>query len=1609
MHEDTQHPQQKQSFTHTPNGLPERQGLYNPAFERDACGVGFVAHLKGEKSHEIVAQGLEVLKNLKHRGACGCDPLTGDGAGILLQIPDAFFRRVSHEGTLLESQRAGAGGLYTRSHDDGFVLPEAGRYGVGMMFLPTIAKEQFRCEAIVNAHLRAEGLEILGWRDVPTDSSVIGPNARSTQPYVRQVFVAADDLTQEQLEIKLYVARQMMSKEVARIGLQQGSMFYVASFSTRTICYKGLLLPDQMAAFYADLCEPDFTSSLALVHQRFSTNTFPSWRLAHPYRYIAHNGEINTLRGNVNWMHANEYLLSSPIFGADIKKIKPVIDESGSDSAILDNMVELLVLAGRSLPHAMMMMVPEAYESKTNTSKELCGFYKFHSTLMEPWDGPAALCFTDGVNIGATLDRNGLRPARYVVTSDGLVVLASETGVLLIPAERVIKRGRVEPGSMIVLDAHEGRIIENDELKARIAGQKPYSAWIGDESNNNERGGIIHLNELPPLTPEQHREYAATYLIDRAELLTQQQAFGFTDEDMKVIIAPMAEHGEEPIGSMGTDTPLAVLSEKPQLFFNYFKQLFAQVTNPPIDPLREKLVMSLKVLTGRRGALLIDDGEAAYEHCRYLLELNGPVLTSAELEQIRLLNRFDAHKDFTATTLSTLYEIASGEKGLERALDALRKQAEIALDEGHSIVILSDRGVNKRMAAIPSLLAVSAVHHHLINVGKRTRCGLIVESGEPREVMHFALLVGYGASAVNPYLTFGVIDDRVKQIIECETGEILPDEVSGHERFAKAVAEAQKHYIKAVEKGLLKIFSKMGISTIASYRGAQMFEAIGLSARLIDNYLPRTVSRIGGIDLKHIHADVAALHAHAFPERPTPKPALMRAGQYQWQRDGEHHAYNPASIHKLQQAVRTNNYAAFKEYSEIVDARGRSSKLRQSTLRGLLDFTRDKRHSIPIHEVESAESLMHRFTTGAMSFGSISKEAHETLAIAMNAIGGRSNTGEGGEDPERFRDHRRSAIKQVASGRFGVTSAYLVNADELQIKVAQGAKPGEGGQLPGHKVDAVIARVRHSMSGVTLISPPPHHDIYSIEDLAQLIFDLKNANPRANISVKLVAEAGVGVVAAGVAKAHADLIVISGYDGGTGASPISSIRHAGIPWELGLAETQQTLVLNDLRGRVRLQADGQMKTGRDVIIASLLGAEEYGFSTAPLVATGCILMRKCHLNTCPVGIATQRPELREKYTGKPDHIINFFRFIAEETRELMAELGFRTMDEMIGRSDVLRMADDVVGKATTLDMEPILYKPKTHESTAIRCVTTQDHELHTALDNELLEACKPALETNDLHRRSVELHWEVKNKHRTVGTMLGSEISRRFGERGLPDDFITINFHGTAGQSFGAFIPKGLTMRLLGDANDYVGKGLSGGKIILQPAFIQHLPAQDFIAEENVIAGNTILYGATSGEAYLRGKVGERFAVRNSGAMAVVEGVGDHGCEYMTGGGVVVLGRTGRNFAAGMSGGVAFVYDPERTFATRCNHEMVDVLNLSALEETYYQTQLKTLIERHVQHTASAVGKRILEHWEQNLGEFAVVLPHEYRRALQVKQSVTREQQPANEQHTPLRTLPALA
>jgi len=1547
--------------------IPGPQGLYDPSFERDACGVGFVAHLHGQPSHEIVQQGLDILKNLKHRGACGCDPQTGDGAGILVQIPDAFFRRISQEGALLEHQRRHTGGLFT-SKSSAFELPERGNYGVGMVFMPTNPKEQFRCEAIVNAQLRSEGLTVLGWRDVPTNANAIGDNARATQPSVRQVFVSAPHLTQEQLEIKLFVVRRMASKEIARLGLPQGSYFYIPSFSTKTVCYKGLLLPEQMDKFYTDLSEDDFSSAFALVHQRFSTNTFPSWKLAHPYRYIAHNGEINTLRGNINWMYANEYLLESPKFGADISKIKPIVVEGGSDSGILDNMLELLVLGGRSLPHALMMLVPEAYESKPNMSNELRGFYRYHATLMEPWDGPAAIAFTDGTRIGAMLDRNGLRPARYMITKDDVVILASESGVLPIPPERVIRRGRVEPGSMMLIDPEQGRIIENDELKAQIAAQQPYSAWI----ENN----IIRLAETPPLSEEQHQEYASLYLFDRHELLEQQQAFGYTDEDIKIIVQPMMESGEEPVGSMGTDTPLAVLSDKPQLFFHYFKQLFAQVTNPPIDPLREKLVMSLNVYTGRRGSLLLEQDD----HCRYVLQLSSPVVDSAELEQVRCLAQHPAYRHFTTTTLSTLYEIASGEQGLETALDDLCKQAETALDEGHSLIILSDRGVNRTMAPMPSLLATSAVHHHLIRVGKRTKCGIIVESGEPREVMHFALLIGYGASAVNPYLAFGTIDELVTREYERKHGEAIEGSAAHDPRTARHIEEAHHNYVKAVEKGLLKIFSKMGISTIASYRGAQMFEAVGVSRRIIDKYMPRTSSKIDGIDMRSIAQDVAARHRQAFPERRIGKPALVRSGQYQWQRDGEFHAYNPATIHKLQVATKHGDYAAFKEYSALVNERTK----RHATLRGLLELKQTA--SIPLHEVEPIENIMKRFATGAMSFGSISKEAHETLAIAMNAIGGKSNTGEGGEDPERFRDHRRSAIKQVASGRFGVTSHYLINADELQIKIAQGAKPGEGGQLPGHKVDAAIARVRHSLPGVTLISPPPHHDIYSIEDLAQLIFDLKNANPRAQVSVKLVSEAGVGVVAAGVAKAHADMILISGYDGGTGASPVSSVRHAGIPWELGLAETQQVLVLNELRGRVRVQVDGQMKTGRDVIIAALLGAEEFGFSTAALVAEGCILMRKCHLNTCPVGIATQRPELRAKFTGKPDYVINFFRFVAEEVREIMADLGARTLDELIGRSDLLKAAATDHEKAALLDIDAMLYKPKNADRSPIRCVSAQDHELHTALDNELIEACKPALETNDLRRERVERRLPIANKHRSVGTMLGSEVSRRFGEKGLPDDTICLTFHGTAGQSFGAFIPRGITLRLEGDANDYVGKGLSGGTIIVRPSH-----NGSYKAEENVIAGNTCLYGATSGRAFLRGKAGERFAVRNSGAHAVVEGVGDHGCEYMTGGIVVVLGKTGRNFAAGMSGGLAFVYDPERTFATCCNHEMVDVLNLSSVEDHGIRQHLWDMLQQHITHTDSSVAKRIVEQWDSAVQDIALVFPHEYRRYLQA-QKIKQEQ-----------------
>jgi glutamate synthase (NADPH) large chain len=1551
----TEHTFHEQSFIPYTNSLPVKQGLYDPAFERDACGVGFVANINGAPSRTIVVQGIYILKNLKHRGASGCDPHTGDGAGILTQIPHDFFARVCGEPQNLI--------------DGGFELPEPGAYGVGMIFLPTLIDERKQCEHIIIKRIETEGLRILGWREPPVNEQVTGEIARASQPAIRQIFVDAPHLTQAQLEVKLYVARQMMGKEIVRLGLQQGSYFYVSSFSTRTICYKGLLQPEQIDSYYIDLKANDFTSALALVHQRFSTNTFPSWAMSHPFRYVAHNGEINTLRGNVNAMRAREGLFESPIFGADIRKIKPVITESGSDSAILDNAIELLVLSGRSLPHALMMLVPEAWEGKADMSEELRGFYQYHSTLSEPWDGPAALSFTDGTMIGTALDRNGLRPARFLITQSGVIAMASEAGVLDFPPETIIRKGHVEPGGMLVVDLVQGRIIENDELKASIAHSQPYAAWI---SSN-----LLRLTNLP--APDNDTTASQPPFSDPAILLQQQQAFGYSDEDLRIIIAPMAQNAEEPVGSMGTDTPLAVLSDKPQLLFNYFKQLFAQVTNPPIDPLRERSVMSLKVYTGRRGKFLTEE----YDHCRYALELDSPILTDDELARIKALGSTlrsteqqnnselqaeqPTHGMMTSAVLSTLFPIARGTEGMVKALTTLSEQAEAVIEEGHSIVILSDRGVSSAMAPIPSLLAVSAVHHHLIKTGRRSQVGLMIESGEPREVMHFALLIGYGASAVNPYLALATIKHQ-----------LAPANVSAvvHNQGLSSLGSTStmtENYRKAVGKGLLKIMSKMGISTLMSYRGAQIFEAIGLSSQLIDNYFPRTPSRLEGIDLRHVAHDVEVFHRHAFPAQRIQKPSLRRSGLYQWQRDGEFHAYNPASIHKLQQATQTNDYAAFKQYSTLINVQQK----RNAMLRSL--FTFKKSVSIPLGEAEPVETIMKRFVTGAMSLGSISAEAHETLAIAMNTIGGRSNTGEGGEDAVRFADNRRSAVKQVASGRFGVTSHYLVNADELQIKVAQGAKPGEGGQLPGHKVDATIARVRHSVPGVTLISPPPHHDIYSIEDLAQLIYDLKNANSQAAISVKLVSEVGVGVIAAGVAKAHADLIVISGYDGGTGASPISSTRHAGIPWEIGLAETQQTLVLNDLRGRVRLQVDGQLKTGRDVAIAALLGAEEFGFSTAPLVVSGCILMRKCHLNTCPVGIATQRPELREKFTGKAEHIITFFRFIAEEVREIMAELGFRTMNDMIGRaSEVLGTASDLSGKATTLDLSAILYNPVTpHQNSfssvttrPLRCVQQQDHGLEGALDYELIARLRPTLQNGT----TAALDMTIRNVHRAVGTLLGSEVSRRFGAQGLPDDTITLRFTGTAGQSFAAFVPKGITMRLEGETNDYAGKGLSGGRVIIVPH-----PDSRFAAEDNVIAGNTLLYGATSGEMFLRGQAGERFAVRNSGAIAVVEGVGDHACEYMTGGTVVVLGKTGRNFGAGMSGGLAFVYDPQTIFALRCNHEMVDVVNVLDVEQ---QAMLHHLLQRHSEHTGSAIAQRILDSWTTSVRDFALVFPHEYRKYL---------------------------
>jgi glutamate synthase (NADPH) large chain len=1499
--------------TMTPPGLPPAQGLYDPAHERDACGVGFVVDIKGRKSHAVVTQALQVLKNLLHRGACGSEVNTGDGAGILIQMPHALLAR--------ECGRLG------------LRLPAPGHYGAGLVFLPRDPAQAAECRAILGEIIREEGQTLIGWRDVPTDDGPVGPSARAVEPTIAQVFVGRGPQVPDPqaFERKLFVIRKRAKHAISRGGLPEKLSFYVPSLSANTLIYKGMLSADQIEVMYPDITDPLVESALALVHQRFSTNTFPSWPLAHPYRYIAHNGEINTLRGNINWMHAREALCESALLGDDLKKLFPIIIEGGSDSATFDNVLEFLVMAGRPLPHAILMMIPEPWAGHESMSEEQKAFYEYHGCLMEPWDGPASIAFTDGTVIGAVLDRNGLRPSRYYVTKDGVVVMASEVGVLDIPPERVLLKERLHPGRIFLVDTAQGRIIHDEELKRAYAAEHPYGTWLK-----------THLRPLeslpePPHVPEP----------DHETVLQRQVAFGYTHEDLRILLAPMARNAEEPVGSMGTDTALAVLSNRPRLLYDYFKQLFAQVTNPPLDAIREELVTQMATTIGPEGNPL----EPTPEACRQI-KLKVPMLSNEELARIR-------HVDlpgFKATTVPILFPAAAGGAGLARAVEDLFRRVSQAVAEGYTYVILSDRGVTRDLAPIPALLATSAVHHHLIREGTRCKIGLVVETGEPREVHHMALLLGYGAGAVNPYLAFETLDDMIRQ-------GMLP----GLDHAA-----AVTNYVKALNKGVLKVISKMGISTIQSYRGAQIFEAVGLNREFVDRYFTWTASRVSGVGLDVIAEEVLMRHHRAFPRRPVGALELDWGGEYQWRRDGEYHLFNPDTVFKLQHATRSGQYQIFKDYTRTVNDQSQ----RLCTLRGLFDL-RPAGAAVPLDEVESVESIMRRFATGAMSYGSIGLEAHETLAIAMNRLGGKSNTGEGGEDSARYvrdpnGDWRRSAIKQVASGRFGVTSEYLVNADDLQIKMAQGAKPGEGGQLPGHKVYPWIAKVRYSTPGVGLISPPPHHDIYSIEDLAQLIHDLKNANPRARIHVKLVAEVGVGTVAAGVSKAHSDVVLISGHDGGTGASPLTSIKHGGVPWELGLAETQQVLVLNKLRDRIVVQVDGQMKTGRDVVIAALLGAEEYGFSTAPLVVLGCVMMRVCHLNTCPVGIATQDPELRKRFTGKPEFVENFFRFIAEEVREHLGRLGFRTMDEMIGRVDLLDIRKAVDHwKARGLDYSSILYRPPVGPDVPLRRVRSQDHGLEQSLDmTVLVRACREALE----HKTPVDLRLSIRNVHRTVGTILGYEVTSRYGAAGLPDDTIRVHFTGSAGQSFGAFLPRGITLVLEGDSNDYIAKGLSGGKVIVYP------PREaTFLPEENILVGNVVLYGATGGEAYFRGVAGERFGVRNSGALAVVEGVGDHGCEYMTGGRVVVIGETGRNFAAGMSGGVAYVLDDRGDFPKRCNLGMVDLEPLAADEDV---EEVKDLLRRHVRHTQSARAEKVLANWDALQARFVKVMPRDYKRAL---------------------------
>ncbi len=1501
--------------------------LYRPEFEHDSCGVAFVVDMHGRPDHQIVRMGLDSLCHLEHRGASGAEVNTGDGAGILVQIPDRLYREVA-----------------------GFALPEAGAYATGIGFLPVgdAAAEASRRQV---EHLAgAEDLIVLGWREVPIDASPIGSIARGAMPSFHQVFLASPAGHRGlDLERRAFILRKRIEHELTGV--------YFPSLSARTVIYKGMLTAPQVRVFFPDLGDERLESALALVHSRFSTNTFPSWPLAHPYRYVAHNGEINTLQGNRNWMRAREDLLASDLFPGDIERMFPIITPGASDSASFDEVLELLHLGGRPLPHAVLMMIPEAWEQHRHMDAARRAFYQFHAAVMEPWDGPASIAFTDGTLIGAVLDRNGLRPSRYWVTDDGLVVMASEVGVLDIEPARVVARGRLQPGRMFLVDTSQGRIVADEEIKSALAAEHPYAEWLARKQ--------IHFDELSPrfpLTPQ------------HASRLAHQRLFGYTAEDLKVLLAPMAETGYEPIGSMGTDTPIAVLSERPRVLYDYFQQLFAQVTNPPLDAIREELVTSLASTIGPERNLLAPEPDS----CNQIV-MPRPVLTNEELAKLLYINEDGTRPGWHAFAIDGLFPATAPEPGvaLGQALADVCQRIDAAIDAGAKVIVLSDRHSSSELAPIPALLLVSAVHHHLIQRKTRTRVGLVIETGEAREVHHMALLLGYGAAAINPYLAFDTITELVG---DGALNGMTP-------------RQAIRNYIKACGKGVLKIMSKMGISTVASYTGAQVFEAVGLSQETVDAYFTGTVSRIGGIGLDEVAAEVLARHERAFPSRPTELAHrdLDVGGEYQWRREGEFHLFNPTTVHKLQHSTRTRRYDIFKQYTHSVD----DQSTRLGTLRGLFRLRSAeelRRHPIPLDEVEPISAIVKRFSTGAMSYGSISAEAHETLAIAMNRIGGRSNTGEGGEDAERFvpdpnGDLRRSAIKQVASGRFGVTSEYLVNADDLQIKMAQGAKPGEGGQLPGNKVYPWIAKTRYSTPGVGLISPPPHHDIYSIEDLAQLIYDLKNANDAARIHVKLVAEVGVGTVAAGVSKAHADVVLISGHDGGTGASPLNSLKHAGVPWELGLAETQQTLMRNRLRDRIVVQVDGQLKTGRDVLIGALLGAEEFGFATAPLVVSGCIMMRVCHLDTCPVGIATQNPELRKRFTGRPEFVVNFFEYIAEEVRELLAALGFRSLEEVIGHPELID-ATSAIGhwKTHGLDLSPILVQSTAGPDEARYCVRAQDHGLDRALDRQLIEACRPALDDASPVRLSVP----IRNGNRTVGTLLGAELTRTYGGAGLPDGTIDISFTGSAGQSFGAFLPRGITLRLEGDANDYLGKGLSGGRLVVRPSSAGPV---GFVAEEQIIAGNVILYGATAGEALIRGVVGERFAVRNSGAIAVVEGVGDHGCEYMTGGRVVVLGPTGRNFGAGMSGGVAYVWDPDGSFPGLLNPEMVDLEECDEEDVSW----LEAVLARHQAETDSAVATRILAGWPRAALRFAKVMPRDYKRVLEAMRVASAAGVPAEE------------